>query len=70
MMEAPVPKTIKEVIRKIIPPKGIKRNTKGSKLMDGDVIAGLMFQMANLTRIKTSMQANFWKHLMGKLTSE
>ena len=39
MMEAPVPETIKEVIRKIIPPKGIKGDTEGSELMDGDEIA-------------------------------
>ena len=39
MIEAPVPKTIKEVIRKIIPPKGIKRNIEGSELIDGDEIA-------------------------------
>ena len=29
MMEAPVPETIKEVIRKIIPPKGINEGIQG-----------------------------------------
>ena len=41
MTAKPPPKTIKEVIRSLIPPKGIKRgkNTKGSELLDGDEIA-------------------------------
>ena len=41
MTAKPPPKTIKEVIRSLIPPKGIKRgkNTEGSELLDGDEIA-------------------------------
>ena len=40
MTAKPPPKTIKEVIRSLIPPKGIKRgkNTEGSELLDGDEI--------------------------------
>ena len=38
MTAKPPPKTIKEVIRSLIPPKGIKRgkNTEGSELLDVD----------------------------------
>ena len=41
MTAKPPPKTIKEVIRSLILPKGIKRskNTEGSELLDGDEIA-------------------------------
>ena len=41
MTAKPPPKTIKEVICSLIPPKGIKRgkNTEGSELLDGDEIA-------------------------------
>ena len=41
MTAKPPPKTIKKVIRSLIPPKGIKRgeNTEGSELLDGDGIA-------------------------------
>ena len=41
MTAKPPPKTIKEVIGSLIPPKGIKRrkNTEGSELLDGDKIA-------------------------------
>ena len=41
MTAKPPPKTIKEVIRSLIPPKGIKRgkNTEGSELLNGDEIA-------------------------------
>ena len=41
MTAKPPPKTLKEVIRSLIPPKGIKRgkNTEGSELLDGDEIA-------------------------------
>ena len=37
MTAKPPPKTVKEVIRSLIPPKGIKRdkNIKGSELFDG-----------------------------------
>ena len=40
MTAKPPPKTIKEVIRSLIPPKGTKRgkNTEGSELLDGDEI--------------------------------
>ena len=41
MTAKPPPKTIKEVIRSFISPKGIKqgKNTEGSELIDGDEIA-------------------------------
>ena len=41
MTAKPPPKTIKGVIRSLIPPKGIKqgKNTEGSELLDGDEIA-------------------------------
>ena len=40
MTAKPPPKTVKEVIRSLIPPKGIKRgkNIEGSELFDGEEI--------------------------------
>ena len=41
MMKKPVPSTIQELIRGLIPPKGIKRknNVEGSELLDEDEIS-------------------------------
>ena len=39
MLKEPCPKTLVEVVRKLIPPKGIKRkHTEGYELFEGDEI--------------------------------